>query len=281
MRSRTVGSLAAALLGLATLVGLSTPANARAAAPICQGREATVVQEPGANTVNGTAGDDVIVATGRDAYVTAYGGNDLVCLVDGVVRAGGGHDSIEARGTDRKEAVSVVQGEDLDISLGAGPDKVKLRRVGDGHGTIDAGPGGAELTVWQRSVILDLRGHGLTVDGSGWYRLKGFNDAWVSARSMELVGDRHSNRLQAVGTSCDIRIAGGGGADTLSIVDEFNAPAPHCSSPSHRLLGQAGDDDLRGREGEEALIGGAGFDHARGGKGIDRCEAERELQCER
>jgi Ca2+-binding RTX toxin-like protein len=279
MRSRTIGFITLTMLAMGVFV---SPTSAGAAAPTCHGREATIVITGNGASGYGTSGDDVIVATGRDSWVSAEAGDDLVCLVDGRVRAGPGHDFVEARGTDRFEAVSVTHAEDLDISLGAGTDKLSLWQVSRGTGTIDAGPGEAELFMLrQRSVDLDLEDQRLTLDGSGTYELVGFQGAWAIARQIRMVGDRDANRLRAEGTACDVSLAGGRGADTLSIIEEFSAPHFPCTPSSPRLFGQGGDDELRGRQGDEVLVGGSGEDTARGGKGTDTCRAEREIECER
>src|SRR4029079_16830496 len=73
---------------------------------MCQGKAATVIgPTEGAINTNGTSGDDVIVAPiGPYGTVQGLGGNDTICLVDGLpstladqsvtVLAGAGNDSV-------------------------------------------------------------------------------------------------------------------------------------------------------------------------------------------
>jgi hypothetical protein len=69
----------------------------------CQGKEATLVAQPGRRT-RGTSRNDVIVGTSGRDRITAKGGRDRVCALDGDdrVKGGGGKDSIEGgAGADR------------------------------------------------------------------------------------------------------------------------------------------------------------------------------------
>src|SRR3954470_23159983 len=85
-------ALTAALLVPAT-AALTGPAVPSYAAPASsQGQPATI--EGSTGTITGTEGNDVIVSSGPDTNVKALGGNDLVCVVGGVVYTGSGDDSV-------------------------------------------------------------------------------------------------------------------------------------------------------------------------------------------
>jgi hypothetical protein len=103
---RTVRYFLAALVVAAPLsVAVASP-GAQAQDGTCQGRPATIVgPTEGAINTNGTTGDDVIVAPiGPYGTVQGLGGDDLICLVNGLqttvpdpsvtVQAGAGDDSV-------------------------------------------------------------------------------------------------------------------------------------------------------------------------------------------
>jgi hypothetical protein len=150
---------ALATVGL-TLVTLA-PNAASAATPnaTCDGRTATIVSA--SPTVTGTAGDDVIVATGTTGQlIRAGGGNDIICGSagpdrilagdgndtvlsgngDDVVTAGNGNDIVDA-GVGR-DNVSGGEGDDV-MSGGVGNDRV----AGDGGDDRVNGNNGSDLLV--------------------------------------------------------------------------------------------------------------------------------------
>ena len=113
--------LAAVLLAVPLLALAPAPAHA---VDTCQGKVATIVQSTG--TVNGTDGDDVIVAGSDDPFdpvttVLAGAGNDTVCVVGGgvdVFDGGSGVDSIGLRGDNDGEGLpTVIDFEHLDIKV--------------------------------------------------------------------------------------------------------------------------------------------------------------------
>ena len=276
----------AQLAGLAAAVALSplvvTVFSASAAAPMCQGKEATIVDTDG-GSVMGTGGDDVIHAYGRDTAVSAGPGNDTVCLEDGTVWAASGHDSIEVRGTNSVDVVNLHHAEDLDIAMGNDSDKVTLKSTGAGGGSIDGGPGVDELVLLgqRQRVHLDLQNHALSIDGAAAYQVLSFHEAFADVRTVTLVGDPRENRFVIENTACRVYVRGGAGPDRLTLVDSFDRGPRNCDRPSRRLLGEGGDDVLRGRNQDDVLIGGPGRDMAFGGSGVDTCRAERTKNCER
>lgn len=117
-------------------------------APVCLGRDATVVGLPDEAVVEGTAGDDVIVARAAGAVVRPGGGDDRVCALGGGAtldlggarhgqfvaleagRAfGGGGDTVQfsgvtrVQGSSRRDALVGSAGDD-ELLGGAGDDVV-------------------------------------------------------------------------------------------------------------------------------------------------------------
>ncbi len=81
----------------------SSPSNPPAPPPTCGGKSATRVAGSGAR-IDGSPGDDVIVADRRDNRIKAGGGDDIVCGLDGddVIKGGSGKDRLRGgHGDDR------------------------------------------------------------------------------------------------------------------------------------------------------------------------------------
>jgi Ca2+-binding RTX toxin-like protein len=160
----------AALAAAATVTGLlAMPTTAVAAAPLCQGREATIVAA-GFDEVMGTEGADVIVAKGN--LVFALGGDDLICIASyGEVNAGAGDDSVLVTEGDPRTRLLATLGPgddhyvggpeqdivdyDIDcdigceydssgtdtVSTGVGRDTVASSSTQANHDVVDLGPG--------------------------------------------------------------------------------------------------------------------------------------------
>jgi uncharacterized protein len=110
--------------------------------PSCSGRPATIVGTAEADRLEGTRGDDVIVAGGGDDRVDADRGNDVVC-------AGGGHDSVE--GGDGADEVHGGSGDDR-LEGGDGDDAID---GGRGDDRLDGGDGDDELLGGEGDDRLD------------------------------------------------------------------------------------------------------------------------------
>ncbi len=121
------------------IVGVSlSPAPASAATPArtCDGRAATIVSA--AMNIEGTAGNDVIVATGTSGQTIRSGtGNDTICGSSGPDRifAGDGNDTVIASTGD--DTIDAGNGNDT-IDAGFGRDNVV---GGSGNDIITGGPG--------------------------------------------------------------------------------------------------------------------------------------------
>lgn len=143
---------------------LPTAPASQSAEPMCNGVLATIWGTTGADTLTGTAADDVIVGFGGADVINGLGGNDLICagygddvvaggtgadtiyagLGDDVINGGGGDDSLfGAQGAD---AVVAGGGHDV-VWAGSGNDRVDggwgddMLYGGSGADTLIGGPG--------------------------------------------------------------------------------------------------------------------------------------------
>jgi Ca2+-binding RTX toxin-like protein len=128
---------AIALTGAAALLLPGLPALATAAAadaPSCHGEPATIVGSPSQDRLRGTAQRDVIVSQGA-FEVDALGGDDLVCVTDGV-GGGQGTGNVRAGAGDDQVYVDTARADYVWTELGPGAD---VFRGGTGHDTVWAG----------------------------------------------------------------------------------------------------------------------------------------------
>lgn len=149
MRNRTskpTKSLIAAAAALVLVVPLMpTGASALTQARSCDGRTVTIASA--AANINGTAGDDVILATGTAGQTIRSGaGNDVICASTGpdrifagdgndIVLAGNGNDTVDAG--NGNDTVDSGNGNDR-VDAGIGRDIVE---GGLGIDSINSGPG--------------------------------------------------------------------------------------------------------------------------------------------
>jgi Ca2+-binding RTX toxin-like protein len=141
--------LAPVLTALALAAGLNAVARpALAVGESCRGVPATIAAS-GVLRVDGTEGNDVIVADNVNA-VHAQGGDDLICVTGSVfafVDADAGNDVVDA--SSRAGRTTALLGDGDDTYLGsAAVDDVRtgtVSRADLGRDVVDAGPAGAEL----------------------------------------------------------------------------------------------------------------------------------------
>ena len=220
---RTTILSAVGLLGAAVLTG----ASATAVGETCRGEAATHVGTPQA-TITGTEGRDVVVTAG--AYsVDTRGGDDLVCVTDGVetfVSTWAGADVVDASAAG-PTSLSVVLGAGNDTFEGAAKTLTVLAgNVGGGGLEVDDG-----VDVVRVGLLPDARtrvesgqpglpnGDVIRLAGGGDVRWDG-----PMAAGAELVGGVGANRLQASLPGGDVEVdlaagtasgAGAGGAQDL------------------------------------------------------------------
>ena len=280
-------------LAAGVLVAVLAPAQTLAAdePPTCQGQSATIVAtDAPIYTVNGTAGDDVIVVTGSGASdfygVSGNGGDDLICLVGHfasgvevfpVVSGGPGQDSLLVRTGDSPDALHISEGmEAMDIDLGGSYNSLELANP-LGSGTVRSGLRGSSLAVLGVDVMdLDLRDGTLSVDdGAGNFAVDGFSAVWANGMDVTIGGSGGDDRLTVVG--CRIVMRGRRGNDFFRAISK----GLDCPRGKARLRGQQGDDYFSGTSGRDVLVGGPGRDKANGRGGVDRCVAEIRHKCEK
>jgi Ca2+-binding RTX toxin-like protein len=185
-------------------------------------------------------------ASGQLLHVTGGRGSDSIavsCSGDGLVKVNGKNP--------RTGSVACSRISEVDVSSGAGDDRVKLAGAGSatGFGQRDL-PGGF--------------GHGT---GCG-VQLGSGNDRYIGGKScfnLVLAGrgnDRVSGgnlRDQLEGGADNDSLAGGAGRDVLL-----------GNAGNDKLSGGADEDLLSGNSGDDILIGGDGDDFLGGGNGMDR-----------
>ena len=189
-------------------------------APTCLGREATILGTPGDDRIEGTRGDDVILARGGDDRIDGGRGNDVICGGRGDDRIEGddGDDEIDAgRGDDR---VDGGEGDDR-IDGGRGDDRLE---GDDGDDSLSGGRGDDRLDGGDDEDTLD--------GGSGDDHLDGGDD------DDQLSGGRGDDHLD--GGDDDDRLDGGPGDD--------------------RLDGGSGRDEVDGGPGDDREDDGRGGD---------------------
>jgi Ca2+-binding RTX toxin-like protein len=292
--------IASSTLLLAALGVTAVPLSADAAVDTCQGKVATIVQSTG--TVNGTDGDDVIVAGSGDPFdpvttVLAGAGDDTVCVVGGgvdVFDGGSGVDSIVLRGDNDGEGLpTVIDFEHLDIRVNFYLGELYLEWTevpSELMGTVvaDYRAGARVSKVLDNPTVhlaapenstyglrVDLRSRQVSLGEGLSFALTGVNDVYMNAHKIRAFGNDNRNYLILSG--CDVVARGGDGNDRLWASDRKGDR--RC--PGVRLLGQRGPDKLDGTKRNDVLIGGPDPDLAEGGRGRDRCVAEHKTSCER
>ena len=292
--------IASSTLLLAAVGVTAVPVSAGAAVDTCQGKVATIVQSTG--TVNGTDGDDVIVAGSGDPFapvttVLAGAGDDTVCVVGGgvdVFDGGRGVDSIVLRGDNDGEGLpKVIDFEHLDIKVNFYLGELYLEWTevpSELMGTVvaDYSASARVAKVLDNPTVhlvapenskdalrVDLRSGQVRLGERLRFALSGVNDIYMNADKIRAFGNDARNYLILSG--CDVVARGGDGNDRLWASDRKGDR--RC--PGVRLIGQRGPDKLDGTKRNDVLIGGPGPDLAEGGKGRDRCVAEHKTSCER
>jgi hypothetical protein len=293
------GLVAAALLVPSTLALTGPVAPTYAAASVCQGQAATI--EGSTGTITGTEGNDVIVSTGPDTNVKALGGNDLVCVVGGVVYTGNGDDSVVSTapvgtltlaylsgGTDTyvggagSSDVIVDEITSFHVTMGGGVGTMELFPTSTpGTGTVDFGASSGSLyALGEEQAEVDLAAQTASVDGLLHVTTIGLHNATATGCKVRMKGDDEDNFLTAFGHN--IVASGGGGRDNVGRVGNgFDVDLPSCGHYKSVFRGQGGPDRLFGRLGDDVLIGGRGHDVANGAGGVDTCRTEVRKNCER
>lgn len=281
--------IALAGLVLAGLVGLPASSATAAADETCQGKPVTIVG--GISGATGTEGDDVILVETDSTSLSetrGLGGDDTICIsgplpvdrgpedIVSFVDGGPGADSLEVLASRDEDDLEVYDVEQVDLWLGGGDDRLVIRGV-TLPGSALGGAGHNRLTVsTPTSLVADLEDETLVLGGAK-QTMRGFQKVRAGARRVELTGSAAAETLQAVG--CRVELRGGRGNDFLT-AGSYGDPKV-CVDKGALVLGQKGDDRMRGTSRNDRLLGGPGRDRANGKGGNDRCDAEIETGCER
>jgi hypothetical protein len=187
---RSGAALAAAIILTGCIVG---PTTAAAPAPLCQGKEATIVAGEGQQSVVGTEGPDVIV-TVSTTDIEALGGDDTICMAGGNGSMGPGDDS-----------VLNTSGDYTSVILGPGDDR------------FTGGPG-AEVVDWA-SYGGNSPGADMITTGGGDDRVGSGLGSEPNHDIADLGPGSDSITVEAYAGS-DVRVVGGGGQDSLSAIGD-------------------------------------------------------------
>ena len=218
-------------------------------------------------TIQGTAGDDILIGTSGDDVIFGLGGNDIII-------GHGGSD--ELRG-----------GSGADILVGgAGDDQLWGFSGADtlcgnsGNDTLHGENGADNLNGQQGDDVLFGGAHNDTAFGG-----VGDDTLWGSTGFDLLVGDSGNDQLNG-GDSAD-QLLGGDGDDVLrsdggedSLWGGSGVDRLFGGDQRDALYGGRDDDILNGENGADTLVGGSGSDIGRGGAGADACRVEQATSCE-
>lgn len=228
----------------------------------------TLLGGDGADTITGSAGNELINAGDGADSVIAGDGNDTVLGGDGkdIIDGGTGDDSIDAgdgndsvTGSDGVDTISGADGADT-IDGGAGNDVINgmsgLDELigGDGDDTL---LGGADADIVSGGTGNDLiegnAGNDVISGGDGSDQIHGGsgNDVIEGDAGADILNGQSGND-DINGGSEDDTILGGGGKDTLS--------------------GGTENDVVKGQSGDDVVFGGGGADSVDGGDGNDIVE---------
>ena len=287
-------ALVAPLLVVAAPLGGTAAGDARGGDPSCFGEPATITGTPGADRINGTAGDDIIVSGGGFDVVHGLGGDDKVCTGRGGDHLFGesGNDRLSGGRDGRRPDDDVVTSDVLDG--GRGND-----RINGGPGLSANRPGVGDLAVYrdapaavQLSLTSDIAESGQYTD-----RLVSIEDATGTAQADVLTGDVRPNDLEGLAGQDELfggdafdRLGGGAGNDLAVSGDQYDIVFGDSGDDVLRsgrgpdeVYGEEGQDRLYGEEGDDRLYGEDGRDMADGGRHnrFDYCRAEVIVDCER
>ena len=254
--SKRIVAIALLACAVAAFVAVAASGAETGAAPMCDGKPATIVGTDGNDVINGTDKADVIWAGPGDDTVYGDLGNDVICggAGDDLIHGGRGNDWLDGdAGTDRvygdlgDDHVGGGSGDRDEVSGGLGIDTVNggpgnedLVRGDYGYDRMDGGPGSGDIASFSTSVA-GRKGSGV----------------WVSLPQHKALGDGHDRLFRFEG------IEGSAFRDTLIGDGHPNV-----------ILGGPGNDAIKGGGGRDTLNGGQGDDHCHGGPTRISCGRE-------
>ena len=231
---------------------------------------AAIVGDASANTLTGTAGNDIIVGGGGNDTISALGGNDVVSGGAGndTLRAGGGDDLVSGEaGSDTLRFSDSPAGVTASLTSntvtgGEGTDRLGEVEHLAGSIYVDSlvGDGGANtLNGGSGNDTIDGRlGADALQGGTGYDRVLYTNRSVTVTLSPDgVAGDGQAGENDNIGTDVE-RLVGGSGNDQVT-----------GSAVDNRLEGGPGADELFGLAGKDVLVGGPGPDVFHGGDSSD------------
>ena len=259
--------------------------------------------------------DNVVGELRRDgAVVRRWTSVETFSVSDG--SSGGA--TIDIRGSAADETFWTSGGSPVVADLGGGDDQLTVPALLPAGSRVVGGEGRDrfDFGTEDHDIAWDLRDDIVQVSDGRTIPVTGIEDTFVSAPRARLVGTDGPNALAV--NSCDGRIDGRGGRDSLDLVGDYvfekfrscaetmvllgGGGSDRFSSRSgavDRMVGGGGNDTFDSRGGNDLVLGGPGKDRAelgngrdvfRGGPGRDRvdgqqdrdlCRAERRTSCER
>jgi Ca2+-binding RTX toxin-like protein len=274
----------------------------------------TIYGGPGDDTIDGQAGNDVIHGIGGadhisggdgDDYIDGGGtvdggaGDDVIVTTGDVVHGGAGNDRIVFNGF-TAQLLDGGDGDDvIDMSVGAGGPATVYATGGDGNDhllfgnaifTLDGGSGDDTFTIVNTSTATIVTGAGHDVidlnslpSETGQITVNDFQtgdngdrvdwDHWIGTKLLVYNGsadpfqDGHLRLIQSgANTLLQVDINGGGDSYFTYItfantqVSAFTAYNLDGYSPVAVIVGTAGDDVIAGTTGADTMAGGTGND---------------------
>ncbi len=276
--------------------------------PACLGVVATIIGTPDPEVINGTAGNDVILAGNGDDTVNGLGGNDIICGGNGndTINGGDGNDLLD--GGPGNDALRGEAGVDT-VSYASATAAVTASLTANAG----SGGGGADTFVLVENVtgsafhdvLVGNAGANVLLGQNGNDRLDGVagNDDLQGGNGDDLLTGRLGNDRYHGGAGIDTAnfsvspaavsasllagAASGEGTDLLVQVETMVGSAFNDvltgNNGVNRLDGRGGKDRLRGlgaadtllgAVGNDTILGGGGNDTARGGAGRDTLRGE-------
>lgn len=224
----------------------------------------------GRDNINGGDDDDTLFGQGGADVINGDAGDDrIVWRTDGddTVDGGGGRDTVEVRGTNGTDRITVGQdGSTLQVS--------------EGSSTLNIGRDEAVVANTTEAIIINARGGAdrvdiNTIDNVGALHIlvdagNGndiVNGAGARVGNVRLVIEGRAGADTLTGTGDADSIFGGDGADR--IFGRSGNDTLRGGDGSDTIDGQAGDDVLLGEGRNDLLLGSNGNDSADGGAGND------------
>ena len=256
-----------------------------------------IIAGGGANTINGTAGDDFILAGGGADTVNGLGGSDEIHGEGGtdILRGGEGNDLIfgEAgadqifgeNGNDTLDggaAADIIDGGEgndtitgglgNDTLLGGNGNDVFNYTIGDGADARDGGAGTDTLRVVGTDAADTLN---VVFNGTALATVAGGTITGIEAVTADLLGEADTLVYAAASAAVTVNLAANSASGFTSVRDIENVTGGNAADTltgngvANVLNGAGGADTLDGGAGNDTLIGGNGNDTIRGGADDD------------